>query len=695
SIQIPSDVQAAALKQVTADLKVKQKEMTDAAVPKLQAEWEKTGLNQAPEASRNGLIAHYEMDGNVADSTGNYRHGRVITGEPSYSAGPVGREASFEGQTQVDFGDVAAFAGSGGFSIALWTKSSDIRSTTILQKIDSDAGRRGFELLWNEALPIGNLRRGATLSARLVHRWPDEAIEIETDKPLPMSSKEEGAPKPVYQITLVYDGSGTASGLRLFVNGQLTPVKIVKDALKGGIQTAAHLQVGDKSLGGAFKGTIDDLRIYNRPLEAVEIEQLAVHEPARGTLFIPEAKRSKDQKARLTDYFLSRVAPEPLRKLNSEVKTLRAQRAELEEEIPTSMVMAEMDKARETAVLGRGDYRNRGEVVKPGVPATLPPLPEGAPRNRLTLAKWLVDPAHPLTARVAVNRYWQMYFGTGLVKTAEDFGSQGEAPSHPELLDWLATEFVRTGWDVKAMQRSIVTSATYRQASRVTPELHEKDPENRLLARGPRFRLPAELVRDNALAVSGLLNDHIGGASVFPYQPKGLWEDIAFGDVFSAQSYTPSHGTDLYRRSMYSFWKRTSGPPSLLTFDAPDREKCSARRSVTNTPLQALVLLNDPTYIEASRALAQRILTEAPNNKRLEYGFRLVTARKPTPAEAKILLNLERQELAEYRRNKPAALKLLSVGESAYDKKLDASELAAWTTVASAMLNMDEAITKE
>jgi hypothetical protein len=359
--------------------------------------------------------------------------------------------------------------------------------------------------------------------------------------------------------------------------------------------------------------------------------------------------------------------------------------------------MSEMEKPRETAILARGDYRNRGEKVTPGVPGFLPPLPSDAPANRLTLARWLVDPSHPLTARVTVNRFWQMYFGTGMVKTAEDFGSQGEAPSHPALLDWLATEFIRTGWDTKAMQKLIVTSAAYRQASKVTPALLEKDPENRLIARGPRFRLPAETVRDSALFMSGLLNDQIGGPSVFPYQPKGIWEDIAYGDVYSAQSYTPSHGKDLYRRSMYTFWKRTMPPPSLATFDAPDREKCTARRLLTNTPLQALVLMNDPTYIEASRALAQRMITEAGKdpNKRINFAFRLATARNPDAKEAQVLREMARKELLEYRRDRDAAQKLVHVGESPFDAKLDVSELAAWTTVASTILNLDETITKE
>jgi len=283
------------------------------------------------------------------------------------------------------------------------------------------------------------------------------------------------------------------------------------------------------------------------------------------------------------------------------------------------------------------------------------------------------------------------------VKTSEDFGSQGEPSSNPELLDWLATEFIRTGWNVKAMQRLIVTSATYRQSSKATPELEERDPENRLLARGPRFRFSAEEVRDNALAISGLLNDKIGGPSVYPYQPAGLWEEMTICLGYSWQTYRQSMGSGLYRRSMYTVWKRTVPPPSLATFDAPDREKCTARRTVTNTPLQALVLLNDPTYVEATRALAEKTILQAGKGaaKRVEYAFRLTTARRPQPQEREVLLALAELELTEYRHDKASALKLLSVGDSKRNAKLDPAELAAWTTVASTILNMDETITKE
>jgi hypothetical protein len=362
------------------------------------------------------------------------------------------------------------------------------------------------------------------------------------------------------------------------------------------------------------------------------------------------------------------------------------------------MVMQELPKPRDTFRLVRGQYDKKGEKVTAGTPVHLLPLSKDAPPNRLGLARWLVDPAHPLTARVIVNRYWQMYFGTGLVKTAEDFGSQGEWPSHPELLDWLATEFVRTGWDVKQMQRLIVTSAAYRQSSAVTPRLVARDPENRLLARAPRLRLQAEFIRDQALAASGLLNGAIGGHSVSPYQPPGLWEELAVradGDRFTAQVYKQSHGPDLYRRTMYTFWKRTSPPPTLATFDAPDRETCTVRRARTNTPLQALVLMNDPTYVEAARKLAERLMIEAVSTEdRITLAFRLVLARQPNAEERGVMRKLFDEQRAVYRRDGPAALKLLAVGEAKRNEKLDPAELAAWAMMASMILNLDETLTK-
>jgi hypothetical protein len=348
------------------------------------------------------------------------------------------------------------------------------------------------------------------------------------------------------------------------------------------------------------------------------------------------------------------------------------------------MVMQESPKPRETHLLLRGAYDRPGDKVDPGVPAALPALPPGTSNNRLGFARWLVDPANPLTARVAVNRYWQMYFGVGLVKTVEDFGSQGEWPSNPDLLDWLATEFMRSGWDVKAMQKTIVMSATYRQSSKVAPELLQKDPENRLLARGPRGRLAAEEVRDQALAISGLLVEKVGGPSVKPYQPPGLWKELSGGE-----DYHPDTGEGLHRRSLYTFWKRTAPPPMMMNFDAAGRETCVVRELRTNTPLQALNLMNDVTFLEAARGLAGRMLREGGTtpDARLAWGFELATARPPKPRESEILRSSLQYYKDAFQGDPEAAAKYAAAGGG--------PEFAAYTTVASMILNLDAVVSKE
>jgi hypothetical protein len=380
----------------------------------------------------------------------------------------------------------------------------------------------------------------------------------------------------------------------------------------------------------------------------------------------------------------------------AKVESLKAQAKQINDSAPTVMVMAEMPKPREAHILKRGQYDQPGDKVSPGVPSCLPAMPKGAPMNRLGLAKWLVDPSNPLTARVAVNRYWQMYFGTGLEKTAENFGTQSEYPLNPELLDWLAVKFIESKWDVKAMQKLIVTSATYRQSSHVTKEQLEKDPTNKWLARGPRLRLPAEMIRDEALAMSGLLVDKLGGPSVKIYQPEGLWAELATpGGI--GQTFVQDHGDKLYRRSLYVYWKRTVPPPAMSAFDAPSREVCTVNRSRTNTPIQALALMNDVVYVEASRKLAERCVAEGGVKpaERLTHAFRLATARAPTPEELKILVDDFNYHLATYFSAPEAAAKLLGEGESNKNPSVDQRELAAYTAVASVILNLDETITRE
>ncbi len=378
-------------------------------------------------------------------------------------------------------------------------------------------------------------------------------------------------------------------------------------------------------------------------------------------------------------------------------EALARQKEEYEKAIPSVMVMEEMAKPRPTYLLKRGQYDqpDKSRTLQPGTPACMPGPPADAPHNRLGLARWLVSRENPLTARVEANRIWQHHFGVGLVKTTENFGVQGEPPSHPELLDWLATELIRTGWDVKAMHRLIVTSATYRQASRVPAVLLAHDPENRLLARGPRFRLSAEVVRDNALAIAGLLTARIGGPSVKPYQPAGLWEELAGGA--GEGPYIQDKGPDLYRRSLYVYRKRTVPHPALATFDAPSRETCQVKRARTNTPLQALELLNDVAYVEAARGLAGLMLDQGgcSPDERIVYAFRRAMARTPSPSELAVLKRGLERYRAAYRADREAALRLIRHGESPTDPNLDPVELAAYTACAGVILNLDETISQE
>ena len=662
------------LDSVNARLKELKPEFDEKLITPLVSEWAKTALDHVPEAPRAGLLAHYEFDGNLSDSSGNYRSARVRAGNPGFDSGPVGRAISFNGDSVVTLADGVALKGP--FSIALWVAPGGKKDGEI-----SIFRKSGLELAMDEFEVVPERHWGTHLIVRL------NGLEVHTVKRV--------ATGDWIHLTLNYDGAGKASGLQLFVDSSPADLTVMADRFDGSHLNDGPVEIGAKTHG--YKGGIDDLRIYNRDLSAEEVYELAHHEGIKQLLALPVGKNDKEARQQIAEYFLTYAAPRDLESDHAEYIRLKQRKHDFDLAIPTTMVMREAEKPRDSFILGRGMYDNPKEKVTPDVPSFLPPLPAGAPLNRLTLARWLVDSKNPLTARVAVNRFWQTFFGIGLVETAEDFGSQGEQPSHPQLLDWLATEFLRDKWDMKAMSRLIVTSATYRQSSRVTPELLEKDPRNRLLARGARFRLPAEFVRDNALAVSGLLDDKIGGPSVLPYQPAGLWEELAFGDVYSAQTYVQGHGSDLYRRSLYTFQKRSAPPASLNIFDAPDREKCTARRARTNTPLQSLVLLNDPTYVEAARALAQKMLLDGGHDpaSRINYGFRLATARLPESRERQVFRDMAERELSIYRKDEGSAEKLLSVGESKPDPRLNKAELAAWTTVASMMLNMDETITRE
>lgn len=455
-----------------------------------------------------------------------------------------------------------------------------------------------------------------------------------------------------------------------------------------------RIVVGGDGAANGFRGLLDEVRIYHRQLPPREVALFSSTSPIRELVAIAPADRTADQRKQLQDYFLANHDPR-FQQLVKQRETAQRQLQRLKDSVPTAMVMRDQSGLRATKILEGGSYQNPGEVVSCDTPAVLPPMPADEPSNRLGLARWIVDPRNPLTARVAVNRFWQMHFGVGLVSTPEDFGVRGQPPSHPELLDWLAVEFIRSGWDVKHLHRLILTSATFGQSSHLTAQLAERDPQNRWLARGPRLPLTAEMVRDQALFVSGLLDERLGGPGVFPYQPKGLWKELAYEpNAFTAQTYRQSRGADLYRRSVYTFWKRAVPPPPMQAFGAPTREVCSAARPRVNSPIQALVLMNETGLVEAARKLAERILLIGGLHEpeRLDRMFSIVLSRLPTPEERQICLAVLHQQRAAYAANPGAAHELLSVGESPRNEMCDAAELAAWTTVANMLLSLDESI---
>lgn len=411
----------------------------------------------------------------------------------------------------------------------------------------------------------------------------------------------------------------------------------------------------------------------------------------------PPADRSTEQEQQLREHYRNKVSSEPqLLEARDQLQKLRKQRSEVDRQVATTLIWREAKEQKPAYYLVRGEYDQRGDPVNRRTPTSLPALSDSLAKDRLGLAEWLVHPEHPLTARVAVNRFWQQLFGTGLVKTSEDFGSQGETPSHPQLLDWLSKDFMADGWNVKALMKRMVMSATYRQSSRVTRELRERDPDNRLLARGPRFRLDAEMLRDQALSVSGLLVEQLGGPSVKPPQPDGLWFAVGYSGSNTVRFKADEGPQRVHRRTLYTFIKRTAPPPQMSIMDAPSREACVVRRERTNTPLLALMLFNDPQFVEAARGLAERTLQVGGSDtaSRAAFMFRLCTGRRPTEPELDDLLAGLEQDLAKYAADPAAAQALTQIGETPPNQTLDVSELAAWTVTANLLLNLDEVVTK-
>jgi mono/diheme cytochrome c family protein len=500
-------------------------------------------------------------------------------------------------------------------------------------------------------------------------------------------------------VFFTYDGSRRAAGLKFYVNGKPVELDVKLDALgaKDSIRTDAAMHIGRRDDFQPMRETrYQDVRFYRRALSAAEVAQLPFEDPASEIIareMNPE-KWTIDERFIVAEKFYLGEKDAEARTLASAVAAHDTALDALTRSGTATLIAMEKNSPASAAILKRGDYYARLERVEPNVPGFLSPLPTGAPRNRLGLAEWLVAPEQPLLSRVTVNRMWQEVFGRGLVESAGDFGIMGDRPSHPHLLDWLAVEFRESGWDVKRLYRLLVTSATYRQAAVTTPERMAKDPANRLLSRGPRFRMDAEMLRDNALAVSGLLVEKLGGPSVKPYQPPGIWEEVAMPGS-TTRVYVPDKGEGLYRRSVYTFWKRSSPPPALETFDATSREVACTRRARSNTPLQAFITMNDPQWVEAARKLAERAMRAAPEtSRRLDFLARATLGRSLEKREARVLQEGLTKFRARFDADLEGAKELLAVGEAKADESLTPAELSAWTLVASQFLNLDEFLNK-
>jgi hypothetical protein len=629
-------------------------------------------LGSERERALPGLVAAYSFDelkdNKIVNAVNAKSPGNAHEG-PKLVPGKTGQAAELTGENGFTFPTVGHFSRTDPFSLSLWIKTPAHAPRMVVlhhSQAPVDAGSRGYEVL----LEQGRVAVG------LHHMWPGNSLKVVTQRSIPVNTWAH--------VTVTYDGSSTAAGVRVYLDGQPAEVQVVRDGLRKDITYGGNepnLAIGYRFRDNGFKGgTVDEFRVYNRELTPVE----AAHLAGRTSLDAVEG-------GALFEYYAA-TADEGVIKATDELKAARRTLSQFVNPIPEIMVMEELREPKPAYVLKRGNYDQQGERVSAETPAALPALgakPQAA--NRLDLARWLTQPDHPLTTRVTVNRLWQQMFGKGIVETADNFGSTGSGPSHPELLDWLAHDFVEHGWDVKRLLKQIALSATYRQSAKVTAEYLSRDPDNRLFARMPARRLTAEMLRDQALSVSGLLVEKQGGPSVYPYQPDGLWNE-----AMGRPAYPRSKGPDLYRRGLYTFWKRTAPHPAQTTFDAADRSVCSARRQSTSTPLQALALLNDPTIVEAARLLGQRMLKEGGPSRaeRATWAFRLVTARRPTDQESAILTKLYDEQAATFAADSKSTDRLLAVGDTKADPALDKTDLAAAASVALAILNHDAAVTR-
>lgn len=642
------------------------------------AAWEADGEESIPISPQANVVLHEPFDGGIREMSNALGTGL------SFERGIYGQAARFDATQHVER-SLDDFNLNAAWSIGFWIKPDGTLSC-LLSKIEPEGRRRGMEVL---------LQKGH-VSVNLVEHWGVHAIEVAADERL--------TSRQWHHVVVTYDGSRSADGLWILVNGIPCKVNVERDTLRGSCANKEPLRIGRRDSGLGCYGVLDELRILRHQVSDKAVADWYRGERLRGILMTDPASRSLIEREFLLDDYIVHHTDGSIKAARRRMKRTAEAEREFRAAIPTTLVMQDLPEPRATHVLLRGQYDRPGDVVQPGVPESIGRLPADAPRNRLGLARWLVSDQNPLTARVAVNRLWKHCFGRGLVRTMSDFGTRGELPTHPELLDWLATEFRESGWDVKRMLRLIVTSRTFRQRSRLEGDV-SFDPQNRLWSRGPSYRMSAEMIRDQALAVSGLLRRRIGGPSVKPYQPPGLWEEVSYN---GEETYEPDTGDGLWRRSLYTWIKRQAPPPAFLAFDGTTREKCTIQRDVTNTPLQSLILLNDPAFVEAARVLASRILigeqavseptqttviTEAvATSETLDLLLQYVLSRKPDDTERQVLLGLLERQRKRFRQHSNAASALLSVGKAPLPVGLEAAEVAAWTVVAQTVLNLDEVI---
>jgi len=598
---------------------------------------------------------------------------KVEKGRPVFREGLFGKAATVGGNGQFNLGKIAAFPTESRFSISFWLKPEKMKEGAILSQEGAGTTRKGM---------VVELREGH-LRFHIITRWIAGVSTLETIEPL---RQDEWV-----HIALTNDGTQRARGMGIYINGIKAETEEILNTNSNttGKKAPADLRIGGSPHLPHFKGQLDELRLYERTLTPGEIGQLSIRKPVHNLVMKPD-KLNKQEKDAVTTWMLEhRTDPRESALVRYNAKL--AAFTEFMDSLPTTMVMEESPTKPETFVRIRGEYHNHGEKVTPGVPAIFPPLEKQKDPDRLDFAKWLVSRDHPLTARVTVNRYWQLLFGKGLVKTTEDFGSQGNLPTHPGLLDWLAVDFMEHGWDIKRTLKQLVMSVTYRQSSNLKKALLPKDPENVFYARSPRKKLAGNLLRDQALFVSGLLVEKLGGPSVKPYQPARLWSEA------SNFRYKQDKGDDLYRRSLYTYWKRTLAPPSMAVLDTADREVCSVKPKRTNTPLQALTLLNETAFVETARKLAERVMKEGEGSPEtwIRSAFLWTTSRKPTNQELVVLTSAYERYLAEIKATGKAASGVLKVGDSESDPELETEPLIAMSAVCNVLLNLDETTTRE